>query len=242
MFTGRIGILFFWKATALLFMLYVFVGIIGGLALGVIGIAAIESLPAKTFLEMLGGDAAAVLITAVPLVLMSIIGAVLGIGLIVRRFHDIGFSGFFAIPVFLIKFTGLLGYLGLFSPFSPLLWIISGLAPLCWVLIAFWPGSSSANDYGEPLIYRSWFAALIGDRTDVVMQLPSIANTGNTTVFREDMDLSNALFPQKYTPGVRHTIATKTPAAGAQQNVKKNVPHTAASSAPARQAFPQEVI
>lgn len=206
MFSGRIGVTTFWKAMVLLIALYLVVGICGGILLGMIGVSALQALPSKG-IAALGSNTSGILLTALPLAIMTIIGMTLGAGLLVRRLHDFGFSGVMIVPIMFLYATGLLSFVPTLTTYTPFLLMLAGCAPFAIFLISIWEGKQGANDYGERLLYPSWFAALIGSRTGAKMEIPSIAEEGKAIIFEEELDLSSALFPRNYTVPTRRAAS-----------------------------------
>jgi len=179
MFNGRIGVADYWKAVLVFVIILLVVGIGGGVIFLFIGSALLKTLP----ITGIGGIFAALfgvfIFAAIPMVVMSIVGLVWSVGLQIRRLHDLGLSGWIVLGlwiingiIFIFGRTGTGTGLAIYAPWALAMMAIFGIIGLG---IMLWPGKPEPNSYGAPVAYRSWWAALMGDKN------PS--PSGNKTVW-----------------------------------------------------------
>lgn len=158
MFQGRVSRGYYWKAVLIMIgfsIIFAFVIAAGMTAL---------------ILGLFSGNAAwgltGVLLAFIPLALLYIALVLLGIGLNIRRLHDIGLTGWIVLlPWVVTIFAQIVGR----SSTSPLGLEPWALGVVCatgifGIVIGLWPGQQVPNRYGDPVTYRSWWAALIGSK------------------------------------------------------------------------------
>lgn len=183
MFTGRIGRKEYFISTGILVLAFLLI-IFGSDFFGLWATGRLygpgAGIGVFNFL-IVGGFAFIILIPG------TILLAIPALGLLTRRFHDLGFPPsyprYYGLAVFLILWLqGLL-----FHPISfyfqdasgGIDFLISDMLGLVLTVVAYvslavvvlgipvmtlWPGKSTANNYGPPIQYRSWWAALIGNK------------------------------------------------------------------------------
>ncbi|MEA2701674.1 MAG: hypothetical protein QOE22_383 [Candidatus Parcubacteria bacterium] len=163
MFKGRIGVGQYWLGLILLLVL-------GIVAAGVLaGLYYVLFLP--IFLESTGAglgttlalSLAGVFIPVIPLLIML----PYGIGLQIRRFHDMGLTGWVYLVLAIVSY----GIGHLFPAIDPVTMqvaasgaIVSLLLFVANIVIMSWPGTKGPNKYGEPFRYRSLWAAIRGKK------------------------------------------------------------------------------
>lgn len=89
-------------------------------------------------------NAAATLVMPIVMIVVMYVD----LSLVVRRFHDVGLSGWWLLPVF-----GLAAVLFWFSAISPSPWLLLAIFPVNFgylILLFLVPGSRGANRYGDP--------------------------------------------------------------------------------------------
>ena len=152
MFYGRIGVGGYWKAVLVELLLLA-------------SLWAVLSFAAVAFLKGMGVDglwgAGAVVLsaTALGIFFRGALGF-LGLGVTVRRLHDLGFSGWSLLIFFLLPIAGGTGTLLVGSSG---IYVASMVAvALLWIGLAFWPGSLQSNRYGS-FTYYSWTASFFGN-------------------------------------------------------------------------------
>ncbi len=152
MFYGRIGVGGYWKAVLVEFLLLVTLW-------AVLSFAAVAFLQGGRVNGLWGAGAVVLSATALGMFFRGVFGF-FGAGVIVRRLHDLGFSGWTLFIFFLLPAAGVAGTL-LFG--SSGIYVASLVAvAVLWLVLAFWPGSSQPNRYGS-FTYYSLRASYFGN-------------------------------------------------------------------------------
>ncbi len=165
MFTGRIGVADYWKSVLLLLLVEIVVAVGGGFLFGAFGASLLGQTTPASISGILVGAIGAVLLAFIPALLAGIFALIVGLGLQVRRLHDLGFSGWFVPLLWLLGFVPYLGKTGP-GPLDFALWVwpYLAIAGVIGLGITLWPGKPDVNKYGQQMKYRSWWAAAIGDK------------------------------------------------------------------------------
>jgi len=166
MYKGRIGVGQYWGSALLLVLItLVAAGIlVGGYYLIVLPL----------LLESSGVGLGAVLLLSIGGVFLAFILALIAlpyiIGLQVRRFHDMGLTGWTVLLLFILGwvvdfFFPAADYSSGTPVILPLGAAIASVLFVVGVVIVSWPGTNGPNKYGEPVRYRSLWAAVKGKAT-----------------------------------------------------------------------------
>jgi len=106
-------------------------------------------------------------LSTVPLLLLMIVSFVFGIGLQIRRLHDLGYSGWIVAVLFIASaaasFFGKTGGAGT-AAYAPWAWLVIIVVAFIELAISLWPGNPAPNAYGASVVYRSWWDALEGKK------------------------------------------------------------------------------
>jgi len=172
MFNGRIGVADYWKSVLLLLLINLVIGVGGAFLFGALGASILSQTSPSSIGGLFAGIMGVALLAFIPALIAGIFGFFVGLGLQIRRLHDLNLSGW----VVLI-FWGLTGAVYAFggagtSPsgipqYAPWAWALIGIGSLAWLAISLWPGKPDPNAYGAPVSYRTWWAALIGDKAPI---------------------------------------------------------------------------
>lgn len=157
MFSGRLGRLEYWKATILLTGLTLIPAVLIAALAGFLSVFGLGETVLTSILVLL------FLVVAVPLVILMIAG----IGLSVRRLHDLGLPGFLAFVIIAAQ---------LLTTAFGIDWSDEALTEAPWLFwfdiafwmiflaLGFWPARTESNTYGDRTRYGSWWGALFGKR------------------------------------------------------------------------------
>jgi uncharacterized membrane protein YhaH (DUF805 family) len=153
MFTGRIGQADFWKVYLPTILFLALSGPYNFFASGFIH--NMEAHGSRSFILM-------TLTTGIIINSLFVIVLFVGLGIIVRRLHDINLSGWVLIAWWVI--TAPLDYYLLlhFTYFYHYFDLVSTIIITC--LLGLWIGGREPNKYGNAIRYRSWWAAFVGDK------------------------------------------------------------------------------
>lgn len=163
MFSGRISVGQYWKSVLLLVVItLVAVGVlVGGYYLILLPI----------LLKSSGVGLGTGILLAMGGMFLAIIPALImlpyGIGLQVRRFHDIGFTGWAVLALFAVGwvvnfFLPAADYSSGTPVISPVGALVAALLGIVGIVIISWPGTKGPNKYGDERRYGSTWAAIKG--------------------------------------------------------------------------------
>lgn len=160
LFQGRLSRGYYWKAVLLFAGLTIAVVVATSVAFGGIAVAFLLSSGVENSLVV-------AIIGFILLGILYVVGLLVGIGLSVRRLHDLNLPGWLVLIGWALGvITTVFGRLSSDSPehiaYAPWAWALIAISSIIGLAIALWPGKSEANNYGEPTTYSSWWAALIG--------------------------------------------------------------------------------
>lgn len=164
MFKGRIGVGQYWLGLLLLLLLTaVAAGILAALYYLLLLPLFLEATGAglgTTILLGIGG----MLIPAIPVLIML----PYGIGLHIRRFHDMGLTGWMYLVLAVISYL-VTRFFPILDPvtseFSSGGLVVSLVLLIAGIVIMSWPGTKGPNKYGEPFRYASLRSAVRGKKT-----------------------------------------------------------------------------
>lgn len=152
MFTGRIGVGGYWKA--------VLVGTLFSIALWVGLFFALSALAKEFAGTGLGGAVVTLLSALVLAVFARSMIIFFSLGVLVRRLHDLGLSGWMSLLFILVPMAGAAGTV---YESNTAIYTGSVIAVVAfWLLVAFWPGRAEANRYG-PFTCYSWLDTYFGN-------------------------------------------------------------------------------
>lgn len=138
-FSGRAPRSEYWFVMLLFFLLSLVGGIIIGVVAGVISSSSVDSseFGGLYFLGILG--------------LIVLLGVLLPIlALVVRRFHDVGLSGWWYLLSIVVSYIPLVLTLSeVMEPSEALSNLTSGVASIAVLVVTVWPSNVGANKYGE---------------------------------------------------------------------------------------------
>lgn len=191
MFAGRIGVAHFWKGMIILIVL-------GFVGMALVGLSALASF--LFFGEQLSLATLEIDTPAPALVALGVFGVVVaamcvfGLGLLARRLHDLELSGWLALFFPIVAILNII--------FFPALWaeVLAGFAALVWFFATLCPGSGEVNHYGEPLKYRSAWAAFIGQKKGALFLAKMEAVNPRPHAPPGSFPTSEMLFPKVYAP------------------------------------------
>lgn len=171
MFRGRIGVADYWKSVLLLILIAVVVGAGGAIIVGIAGLYLLGATLPSTPGDVIAGLFGVLAFAAIPYITAVLFACVTGIGLQIRRLHDLGLSGWIILVFWgLSAVVALLGRTGITDNilqfYQPWAWALLAVGSIAWLVIAFWPGKLESNAYGAPIVYLSWWTAAIGRKTE----------------------------------------------------------------------------
>src|SRR3989344_8056100 len=172
MFNGRIGVADYWKSVLLLLLTNLIIGVGGAFLFGALGASILSQTSPSSMGGLFAGIIGVALLAFIPALIAGIFGFFVGLGLQIRRLHDLNLSGWIVLIFWVL--TGAVytfGGAGT-SPsgipqYAPWAWALIGIGSLAWLAISLWPGKPDPNAYGAPVVYRTWWAALIGDKAPI---------------------------------------------------------------------------
>lgn len=167
MFKGRIGIGQYWKSVIVLTLITAVASVVllGGYFI---------LLP--VFLKSSGAGLGTGLLFFIGGMILPIIVALVAlpytIGLQIRRFHDIGLTGWAILGLFVLGwivnfFFPAVSYSGLVPTISPTGAAVTAFLFVAGIVIVSWPGTNGTNKYGEKIQYRSLWAAIKGNKSEI---------------------------------------------------------------------------
>src|SRR3989344_1144225 len=166
MFSGRISAAQYWKCALLLFILTL-------IATGVL-VGGYYLLLLPMLLKSSGAGLGTILLLSIGGMFLAIIPVLIIlpyiIGLQVRRFHDMGLTGWAVLALFVVVwvvnfFLPAADYSGATAVILPIGAAVAVALSVVGIVIVSWPGTKGTNKYGLPVEYRSSLAALVGDKS-----------------------------------------------------------------------------
>src|SRR3989344_5700478 len=169
MFNGRTGVGDYWKSVFLLLLINLVVGVGGAFLFGALGASILSQTSPTSIGGLFAGVIGVALLAFLPALVAGIFGFFVGLGLQIRRLHDINLSGwivllFWAVAAVVYIFGGTGTSQSGIPQYAPWAWAIIAIGSIAWIVISLWPGNPVPNTYGTPVSYRSWWAGLIGDK------------------------------------------------------------------------------